>query len=298
MNKIQLDRMHEGKGFIAALDQSGGSTPKALRDYGIPDETYFNKEDMFNLVHQMRTRIITSKSFDSQKILGSILFENTMDRKIDDMYTADYLWEKKGVIPFLKIDKGLQTEENGVRLFKPMPDLDSLLQRAVERHIFGTKERTVINKANKEGIKAIVEEQFKIGMKVASYDLVPILEPEVTITIPDKAEAEAILKEEIIKNIEKLPADTKIMLKLSLPTVDGLYDDLAQDPHIVRVVALSGGYSQKEADRLLKRNKNMIASFSRALSQGLNIHQSDREYEKLLTTSIDNIYDASVNKNQ
>jgi len=296
MNKRQLEIMGDGKGFIAALDQSGGSTPKALRTYGIPDEAYFTKEEMFDLVHQMRTRIITSKAFNSNKILGAILFENTMDRTIEGMYTADYLWEKKGIIPFLKIDKGMQEEKDGVRLFKPMPELDALLKKAVDRHIFGTKERTVINSANAKGIKAIVEQQFEVGKKVASYGLVPILEPEVTITIPDKAEAETLLKKEIIENLKKLPKETKVMLKLSLPTVDGFYDDVAMDPHIVRVVALSGGYSQKEANRLLKKNKRMIASFSRALSQGLNVKQTKEEFEQMLTNSIASIYDASVNK--
>ena len=296
MNKRQLEIMHTGKGFIAALDQSGGSTPKALRAYGIPEEAYTSEEEMFNLVHHMRTRIINAEAFNSDKILGAILFENTMDRKIEDLYTADYLWNKKGVIPFLKIDKGLAEEKNGVRMFKPMPELDSLLDRAAERHIFGTKERTVINKADKVGIAAIVKEQFEVGMKVVSHGFVPILEPEVTITIPDKAEAEAILKDEIDKNLAMLPAEAKIMLKLSLPSKDGFYDELAADQHVVRIVALSGGYTREEANHLLKKNKKMIASFSRALTQGLNVNQSQEEFEQVIGKTIDSIYDASVNK--
>lgn len=296
MNAKQLGIMHTGKGFIAALDQSGGSTPKALKAYGIKEDAYSNEEEMFELVHEMRTRIIKSKEFNSSKILGSILFENTMDKKIDGLYTADFLWEKKGILPILKIDKGLADEKNGVRKFKPMPDLDNLLSRAVERHIFGTKERTVINSANAKGIREIVEEQFEIGKRVASYGLVPILEPEVTITIADKAEAEDILKAELIRNLNNLPRDTKIIFKLSLPTEDGLYDELASDPHVVRIVALSGGYSQSKANLLLKKNKQMIASFSRALSQGLTANLSDAEFEAMIKVSIDKIYDASVNK--
>jgi len=296
MNAKQLGIMHTGKGFIAALDQSGGSTPKALKAYGIKEDAYSNEEEMFELVHEMRTRIIKSKEFNSSKILGSILFENTMDKKIDGLYTADFLWEKKGILPILKIDKGLADEKNGVRKFKPMPDLDKLLSRAVERNIFGTKERTVINSANAKGIKEIVEEQFEIGKRVASYGLVPILEPEVTITIEDKAEAEDILKAELIRSLNNLPRDTKIIFKLSLPTKDGLYDELASDPHVVRIVALSGGYSQSKANLLLKKNKQMIASFSRALSQGLTANLSDAEFEAMIKISIDKIYDASVNK--
>lgn len=296
MNTKQLEIMHSGKGFIAALDQSGGSTPKALKAYGIKEDAYSSEEEMFELVHEMRTRIIKSKEFNSNKILGSILFENTMDKKIDGLYTADFLWEKKGILPILKIDKGLADEKNGVRKFKPMPDLDNLLKRAVERHIFGTKERTVINSANAKGIREIVEEQFEIGKRVASYGLVPILEPEVTITIEDKAEAEDILKAELIRSLNNLPKETKVIFKLSLPTKAGLYDELAADPRVVRVVALSGGYSQDKANKLLKKNKEMIASFSRALSQGLKANLSDEEFEKMIKISIDKIYDASVNK--
>ena len=296
MNSKQLAIMHTGKGFIAALDQSGGSTPKALIAYGIKEDAYSNEEEMFELVHEMRTRIIKSKEFNSSKILGSILFENTMDKKIDGLYTADFLWEKKGILPILKIDKGLADEKNGVRKFKPMPDLDNLLSRAVKRHIFGTKERTVINSANAKGIREIVDEQFEIGKRVASYGLVPILEPEVTITIEDKAEAEDILKAELIRGLNNLPKDTKVIFKLSLPTKDGLYDELASDSHVVRIVALSGGYSQAEANLLLKKNKEMIASFSRALSQGLKASLSDDEFEAMIKVSIDKIYDASVNK--
>lgn len=296
MNLDQLKIMKEGKGFIAALDQSGGSTPRTLRNYGVPDETYFTKEEMFNLIHHMRTRIITSKSFNSKKILGSILFENTMDRKVEGLFTPDYLWKKKGIVPFLKIDRGMQEEKDGVRMFRTMNDLDSLLIRAKERSVFGTKERTVIESANMTGINALVKEQFDIGKKVASYGLVPIIEPEVTITIPDKQRAEAILKEEIKSNLAQLPETVKVILKLSLPSIDGFYNDIADDPHIIRIAALSGGYSQQESNRLLKRNTKMIASFSRALTQGLKVNQTSAEFEETLSKSIDSIYDASVNK--
>jgi fructose-bisphosphate aldolase class I len=294
MNKAQLKRMAKGKGFIAALDQSGGSTPKALKIYGIDKDKYSTDEEMFNLVHQMRTRIITSPAFDKKYLLGAILFENTMDRKIDDMYTADYLWEKKGVVPFLKVDKGLADEKDGVQLMKDIPGLDDLLKRAVERNIFGTKMRSVIKSANVTGIKAIVDQQFEIGLKIASYGLVPILEPEVDIKSETKAECEKILKEEIMKHIAELPKDTKLIFKVSIPTEFDFYADLMKKKQVVRVVALSGGYSRDEADALLARNSGLIASFSRALSEGLTAQQTDDEFNAMLASSVKAIYEASV----
>lgn len=296
MNEEQFKIMHSRKGFIAALDQSGGSTPKALQGYGIPSTAYKTEEEMYDLVHQMRTRVIKAKAFSSKKILGAILFEKTMDRKIDNKYTADYLWEVKKVVPFLKIDKGLNDEKDGVRLMKSIFGIDDLLKRAVERHIFGTKERSVVNEADPEGIKALVDQQFELGAKVISYGLVPIIEPEVTISISDKAAAEKMLLADIFADIAKLGKDDKIMIKVSLPSVVGFYDKLAEDPHVVRVVALSGGYSQKEAGIILKKNKGMTASFSRALLEGLTAQQTDAEFESTIGKSIDYIFDASANK--
>ncbi|HEY8364699.1 MAG TPA: fructose bisphosphate aldolase [Haloplasmataceae bacterium] len=294
MNLKQLERMKTGKGFIAALDQSGGSTPKALANYGIPKESYSNDTEMFNLVHEMRTRIIKSPAFSSEKILGAILFEKTMDSKIDEKYSADYLWEEKGIVPFLKVDKGLLDLENGVQLMKPIPDLDSLLKRAKERNIFGTKMRSVIKAANPTGIKKIVDQQFAIGMEICKAGLVPILEPEVDINIPDKVEAEKLLKEEIIKHLETLPNDYNIMFKLTIPTINGFYSDLMEYPQVVRVVALSGGYSQDKANELLAQNKGLIASFSRALLEGLNVNQTDEEFNNLLNESVTKVYEASI----
>lgn len=294
MNKIQMDRIQTGKGFIAALDQSGGSTPKALLQYGIKEDSYSNEEEMFDLVHEMRKRIITSPSFSSEYILGAILFENTMDRTIDDQFTADYLWEKKGVIPFLKIDKGLSDIENGVQLMKPIPELDSLLKRAVEKNIFGTKMRSVIKDANLEGIKKVVEQQFEIGKRIIAAGLVPIIEPEVDIHSLDKEESEKILKNEILNQLSNLGQDEKVMLKLSIPTKDNFFSDLVSDSHIVRVVALSGGYTQIEANEKLSRNQGLIASFSRALSQSLTAQQSDEEFNATLSSSIKAIYAASI----
>ncbi|TDW16106.1 fructose-bisphosphate aldolase class I [Breznakia blatticola] len=294
MNQVQFDRMEHEKGFIAALDQSGGSTPKALKAYGISQDAFHNDDEMFALVHEMRTRIITSPSFNSSKILGAILFENTMDRKIDDRFTADYLWEVKGIIPFLKVDQGLQEEKNGVQLMKPIVGIDDLLTRAKERHIFGTKMRSVIKAANKEGIEEIVKQQFEYGLKIISYGLVPILEPEVDIHIPDKQEAEAMLKESIMKHLEALDPKDKVIFKLSIPTVDNFYEDLMHELHVVRVVALSGGYSREEANERLARNHGLIASFSRALSEGLNANQSNQEFDNMLKNAIDSIYQASI----
>lgn len=294
MNQAQIDRIHGGKGFIAALDQSGGSTPTALLQYGISKDSYSSEEEMFNLVHEMRTRIITSPAFHSEHILGAILFENTMDRKIGDQYTADFLWEEKGIVPFLKIDLGLAELENGVQLMKPIPQLKNLLARAKERHIFGTKMRSVIKEANPEGIRKIVEQQFEVGKLIAEAGLVPIIEPEVDIHSTDKEKSEDLLKSEIIRQLSTLSKDVKIMLKLSIPTVDNLYQDLLDDPHIVRIVALSGGYTQQEANEKLSRNHGLVASFSRALSQGLTAQQSDGEFNSMLEGSIQAIYEASI----
>ena len=294
MNQEQLDRMKNGKGFIAALDQSGGSTPKALKAYGVDESAYSNDEEMFTRVHEMRTRIIKSPSFQKQEILAAILFENTMDRKIDGLYTADFLWDKKGIVPILKVDKGLAAEADGVQLMKPIDGLGSLLDRALERHIFGTKMRSVIKQANKTGIRAIIEQQFSVGTEIIAKGLVPILEPEVDIHCPAKEEAEAIMKDEIKAHLAKLPADDKIMLKVTIPTVENLYEDLMQDPHVVRIVALSGGYPQHEANEKLARNHGLIASFSRALAEDLRANQSDAEFDKVLKTAIDGIYKASI----
>lgn len=292
MNQDQLAIMKEGKGFIAALDQSGGSTPKALAAYGVPQDRYSNEEEMFDLVHQMRTRIITSPSFNKNQIIGAILFEQTMDREIEGKKTGDYLWEVKGIVPFLKVDKGLAAEEDGVQLMKPMPELDALLKRAVERHIFGTKMRSVIKKANPEAIKKIVDQQFEIGAKISSYGLVPIIEPEVDIHIPDKAEAEDILKAEILKHLDKV--EKPVMLKLSIPTKENLYKELIEHKNVIRVVALSGGYSREEANALLAKNHGLIASFSRALAEGLYADQSDEEFNRVMAETVKGIYEASI----
>lgn len=294
MNNEQLNRMHTGKGFVAALDQSGGSTPKALLQYGVEENEYSNDEEMFAKVHEMRTRIITSPSFTSKHILAAILFENTMDREIEGKLTADYLWDVKGIVPILKVDKGLADLEHGVQLMKPITGLDVLLKRAVDRNIFGTKMRSVIKEANEEGIKAIVRQQFELGKQIADAGLVPILEPEVDIHIPDKKEAEVILKREIFKQLELLDKDTKLMFKLSIPSEDDFYAELMEYPHVVRVVALSGGYSREEANELLAKNHGLIASFSRALAEGLSAKQSDEEFNKVLANSIESIYKASV----
>ena len=286
MNQEQLRIMSGKKGFIAALDQSGGSTPKALKNYGIREDQYSNDEEMFNLVHEMRTRIITSPSFTSDHILAAILF--------GDKLTADYLWEEKGIIPILKVDKGLAEEADGVRLMKPVPGLDELLVRAVERHIFGTKMRSVIKQANPVGIKKIVDQQFEIGLRIAAAGLVPILEPEIDIYSPDKSESEQIMKDEIKKHLAALPEDTRLMFKLSIPDKHGFYSDLMEDSHVVRVVALSGGYSRQEANERLSRSPGLIASFSRALSEGLNANQTQGEFDRMLAQSIKEIYDASI----
>ena len=295
MNQKQLEKMKNGKGFIAALDQSGGSTPKALRLYGVEETAYSTDEEMFTLVHEMRTRIIKSPSFTSDRVLAAILFENTMDRKIDDKFTADYLWDVKGIIPILKVDKGLMDLEGGVQLMKPIPGLDKLLARARdERHIFGTKMRSVIKEAAEEGIKKIVDQQFEIGLQIAAAGLVPILEPEVDIHCPDKAKAEEILKKNIMEHLAKLPEDTKLMFKVTIPTIPDTYAELIADPRVVRVVALSGGYTREDSNKKLAENHGLIASFSRALSEGLNAKQTDAEFDALLKASVDSIYEASI----
>ena len=280
-------------GFIAALDQSGGSTPKALKLYGIAEGSWANDAEMFDLIHQMRARIIKSPAFTGDKVMGAILFEQTMDRDIDGTPTAEYLWKKRGVVPFLKVDKGLAPAQDGVQLMKPMPDLAALLKRAVANGVFGTKMRSVIDAANQKGIAAIVEQQFTVGKQILGHGLVPIIEPEVTISIPDKAEAEEILLAEILKQLDKLPADKQVMLKLTLPTKANLYRPLIEHPRVMRVVALSGGYSRDEANAKLKQNAGMIASFSRALTEGLSAKQSDDEFNKALGAAIDSIFEAS-----
>lgn len=294
VNQEQLNLMHSGKGFIAALDQSGGSTPKALLQYGIQENQYSNEEEMYTLVHEMRTRIIKSPAFDSQYILAAILFENTMDRKINGQWTADYLWEKKHIIPFLKVDKGLADLANGAQLMKPISGLNELLDRAVERNIFGTKMRSVVKEANPQGIRDVVAQQFEIGKKIFHKGLIPIIEPEIDIYSPDKEKSEQILKEEIQKQLNLLDKEVKIMLKLSIPTVNDFYKDLISDPHVVRVVALSGGYSRDEANQKLSQNHGLIASFSRALSEGLTARQSDEDFNAELQETIKGIYQASI----
>ena len=294
MNEQQTAKMGSGKGFIAALDQSGGSTPKALRLYGIEDTQYSNDTEMFDLIHQMRSRIITSPVFGGDRVLAAILFEQTMDRDIEGTPSATYLWDVKNVVPFLKIDKGLADEADSVQLMKPIPGLDDLLSRAAAKGIFGTKERSVIGGANPAGIAAIVAQQFELAERVLSHGLVPILEPEVTITIPDKAAAEEILRDEITKHLDTVPEGRQVMLKVSLPTEANFYRSLIAHPKVLRVVALSGGYSRAEADVLLGQNDGLIASFSRALTEGLTAQQSDKEFNATLDAAIQAIYTASV----
>lgn len=294
MNEKQLEIMRDGKGFIAALDQSGGSTPKALKLYGISEDSYSGEDEMFDLVHEMRTRIIKSSAFNISKIIGAILFEKTMDRKIDDIYTADYIWQEKGVVPFLKIDQGLADEENGVQLMKPLTKLDGLLERAKERNIFGTKMRSVIKRADKEGIKDIVDQQFEVGNKVYDAGFIPILEPEVDINSPSKEEAEEILKEEILKHLNGNSGDREYIFKLTIPSKDDFYKEIIDHEKVIRVVALSGGYSREDANEKLSRNQGLIASFSRALTEGLSVDQSETEFNETLKKSIDDIHEASI----
>ncbi|WP_124065028.1 fructose bisphosphate aldolase [Clostridium sp. E02] len=294
MKTEQLERMKQGAGFIAALDQSGGSTPKALRDYGIETSEYHTDDEMYDLIQQMRSRVIESKEFTSKHILGTILFEKTMERKIDNLYTADYLWEKKGIVPFLKIDNGLGEEKDGVQLMKPIPKLDDLLNRATDKNIFGTKMRSVIHEANGDGIHAIVEQQFELGQKIFDAGFVPILEPEVDIHSSSKQEAEEMLITEIISHLKKLNDSMNIMLKVSIPSVAGTYNCLMNDPRVVRIVALSGGYSRKKADELLMQNPKLIASFSRALLSDLSVKQTQQEFDAVLLKTINEIYEASL----
>ena len=294
MNPQQLEKMKSGKGFIAALDQSGGSTPKALKLYGIDESEYSGDAQMFDLIHAMRTRIIKSKAFSGERILGAILFEMTMNRQIDGMGTAEYLWSQKGVVPFLKIDNGLADEVDGVQVMKPIPELADRLANAKKHGVFGTKMRSVINTANPAGVKKIVDQQFDIGKQILAAGLMPIIEPEVNIKSPQKKEAEDLLKVAILENLNQLTGDQAVMLKLSIPTVPNLYQDLVNHPRVVRVVALSGGYSRDDANALLAKNAGVIASFSRALAEGLSAKQSDAEFDAALDASVSSIYAASI----
>jgi fructose-bisphosphate aldolase class I len=290
----QFEKIKAGKGFIAALDQSGGSTPKALGLYGVTEDAWSNDEEMFAVVHKMRTRMITSKSFGGDRIVGAILFENTMDREIEGRSTADYLWNVKKVVPFLKVDKGLAAEADGVQLMKPMPDLAGLLKRAKSKGIFGTKMRSVIKQASLSGVAAVVKQQFEVGRQIIAAGLVPIIEPEVDIHCPEKAKAEQLLRDEMRKEIAKLTGKQIIMLKLTLPEKDNFYKEFVEHPQVLKVVALSGGYSRDEANEKLARNNGVIASFSRALSEGLKAQQSQAEFDKMMDGSIASIYAASI----
>lgn len=289
----QKQKIESQEGFIAALDQSGGSTPKALRLYGIEDTAWSSDQEMFDVVHQMRTRIITSPAFFGDRLIGAILFENTMERDIEGRPTGDYLWNVKEVVPFLKIDKGLEAEEDGVQLMKPIPDLDALLARARAKNMFGTKMRSVIKRANPKGVAAIVKQQFDIGKRIIAAGLVPILEPEIDIHCPDKAEAEQLLRSQLLQELNGLEPSEFVMLKLTLPEQDDFYLDCIEHPNVLKVVALSGGYSREEANRRLARNSKMVASFSRALSEGLSANKTDAEFNDTLDTSIESIYQAS-----
>ena len=293
LNTEQLEKMKNGKGFIAALDQSGGSTPKALKLYGIEESAYSGEEEMFDLVHQMRTRIIKSPSLNSERTLGAILFDMTMERTIDGKGTAEYLWENKKIVPFLKIDNGLAAEENGVQVMKAIPELDDRLARANGHKVFGTKMRSVIKLANRKGIQQIVDQQFEIGKKILAAGLVPIIEPEVDINSHEKEQAEGILKLEILDQLNKLKDNQNVMLKLTLPSQDNFYSDLVAHPRVIRVVALSGGYARDEANKMLARNNGVIASFSRALTEGLSAQQSDKEFDDALDKAVQGIFEAS-----
>ena len=294
MNQEQVARMREGKGFIAALDQSGGSTPKALSLYGVQENEYSGDVEMFDQIHAMRTRMVKSPAFSGEQVLGAILFEGTMDRQIDGVGSAEFLWKNKKVIPFLKIDKGLADEENGVQVMKPNPDLSALLDRAKAQGVFGTKMRSVIKVANKDGIKAVVAQQFEVGRQILAAGLVPIIEPEVDIHSPSKAEAEVILKAALLEELNKQPADQPVLLKLTLPETDNFYAELVSHASVLRVVALSGGYTREDANAKLSRNNGMIASFSRALTEGLSAKQSEAEFNTMIGNSIAEIYSASI----
>ncbi len=293
MNTEQLEKIASGSGFIAALDQSGGSTPKALKAYGVEESEYNDDIEMFDRIHEMRTRIITSQSFSGTRILGAILFENTMDRSIDGMGSADYLWNVKGVVPFLKVDKGLADEQQGVQLMKPIDGLGSLLDKALGKRIFGTKMRSVIKSADEDGIDAVVNQQFEIGNEILQAGLMPIIEPEVDINSPEKSACEGLMRDAILRNLELLSEGEKVMLKLTLPEEDNFYSGLVESEKILRVVALSGGYSRKEANARMSRNSGVVASFSRALTEGLSAQQSQSEFDSLLNSSIQSIFDAS-----
>jgi fructose-bisphosphate aldolase, class I len=294
VNEQMLQKMRDGRGFIAALDQSGGSTPKALKLYGIEESEYSGDEQMFDLIHQMRTRIITSPAFNGERVLGAILFEMTMDRQVAGVGSAEYLWNEKEVVPFLKVDKGLAAEADGVQVMKPIPDLDTQLGKAVAHGVFGTKMRSVIKLANEAGVAAVVDQQFAIGSQILDAGLVPIIEPEVDIHSPEKAAAEQLLSARITEHLDALAADRNVMLKLTLPSEDDFYADLVAHPRVVRVVALSGGYSRDDADTLLARNHGVIASFSRALTEGLTAQQSEAEFDAALDAAIQQIYEASI----
>ncbi len=294
MSAEMYERIATGQGFIAALDQSGGSTPKALAQYGVTEAAFADEDEMFDLVHRMRTRIMTSPAFTGDRILGAILFEGTMDREVEGMPTARYLWEQREIVPFLKVDKGLAEEEDGVQLMKPIPDLESLLGRAEANGVFGTKERSVIKRADEGGIARIVAQQFELGERILVAGLVPILEPEVDVTSADKAESEQLLHAAILSHLDDVPDGKQIMLKLSIPSVDGFYSDLIAHPKVLRVVALSGGYSQDEANERLARNPGLIASFSRALLADLSADQTEAEFDAVLDAAIDSIYAASI----
>ena len=294
MDQQQLEKIRDAKGFIAALDQSGGSTPKALKLYGVGEDQYANDAEMFDRIHEMRTRIITSPSFTGDRILAAILFENTMDREIDGRETGDYLWSVKNIVPILKVDKGLADEADGAQVMKPIPGLDELLARAVEKGMFGTKMRSVIKLADPAGVSAVVDQQFEIGRQILATGLVPIIEPEVDIKSPQKAEAEGLLNEAILGHLDELPDGQQVMLKLTLPEDSTLYGALVAHPKVLRVVALSGGYSREEANERLSRCKGVVASFSRALTEGLSAQQSDAEFDATLDASIKSIYEASI----
>ncbi|HEY9040328.1 MAG TPA: fructose bisphosphate aldolase [Roseovarius sp.] len=293
-NAAQAEKIRAGNGFIAALDQSGGSTPKALALYGVPESAYSGEAEMFDMIHAMRARIAKAPDFNGDKVIGAILFEMTMDRQIDGKPSAAYLWQERGVVPFLKVDKGLEDEADGVRLMKPMPDLDALCERAVKAGVFGTKMRSVIDAASPSGIEAVVAQQFEVARQILGHGLIPIIEPEVTISIPDKAEAEALLLEAIERHLDALPEGTEVMLKLTLPETANHYKPLVDHPAVMRVVALSGGYSRDEANRRLEQNTGIIASFSRALTEGLSADQSDDEFNATIGATIDSIHSASV----
>lgn len=296
MNKEQFERMKNGKGFIAALDQSGGSTPKALLNYGVTEDSYSNEEEMFEQVHEMRKRIIKDKAFTSDRILAAILFKVTMNSKIDGKFTGDYLWEEKGIVPILKVDEGLDVEKDGAQLMKPFKHIDELLANAKERNIFGTKMRSVVKELNEESIKKVVEQQFDYAKKISAAGFVPIIEPEVDIHAKDKAEIEEVLKKYLVEELKKLDKDTYVMFKLTLPEKENLYEDLYEFDQTVRIVALSGGYSRDDANEKLRKNRGVIASYSRALTEGLNVNQTAEEFTKMLDDSIEKNYSASVEK--